>query len=255
MYQFLARAVFGTQEKIRSSKISQSKSTRYLLVPVTAVPVILLVGFSGLQSAAMSTAAPETTTVPAKQAAQTPIRQLPPDVAALQPTTQILTAASPTTKTTQRVYLAGKRVSFVPPAGFTAMTAEEIALKFPRRGANTPQHVYANERRSVAVAITFSQAQVSPEQLPELKNFLQKFIERAMPNIKWITQNFAVINNVRWVQLEFISRAIDTDIHNDAYFTSFDGKMLGFNFNSTVEQYDALSAELRKSRDSITISQ
>lgn len=64
-----------------------------------------------------------------------------------------------------------------------------------------------------------------------------------------------MIDNVRWIQLEFISSAIDTDIHNDAYFTSFDGKMLGFNFNSTVEQYDASSAELRQSRDSITISQ
>lgn len=64
MYQYLARAVFGTQEKIRSSKISQSKSTWCILLPVTAVPLILLVGFSGLQSAGMSTAAPETTTVP-----------------------------------------------------------------------------------------------------------------------------------------------------------------------------------------------
>lgn len=55
------------------------------------------------------------------------------------------------------------------------------------------------------------------------------------------------------MQLEFISRAIDTNIHNDTYFTSFDGKMLGFNFNSTVEQYGAHKAELLKSRDSIII--
>lgn len=55
------------------------------------------------------------------------------------------------------------------------------------------------------------------------------------------------------MQLEFISRAIDTNIHNDTYFTSFDGKMLGFNFNSTVERYGAHKAELLKSRDSIII--
>ncbi len=166
-----------------------------------------------------------------------------------------LTQTAQTANTTKRVYLAGRRVSFVPPAGFTPMTAEEIAIKFPKRGGNPPQHVYANERRSVSVAITFSPAKISPEQLPELKNFLPKFLELAIPEIKWITQDFAVINNIRWVQLEFISRAIDTKIHNDAYFTSFDGKMLGFNFNSTVEQYDAVSDQLIKSRDSITISQ
>lgn len=204
------------------------------ILPFAAVPLILLVAYSGQRS-------PEFT------ATQTL------SVAAPQPIPQIQTS-SPTTNTKNRVYLAGRRVSFVPPAGFTAMTPEEIASKFPPNG-NQPQYVYANKRRSVSVAITFSPARVSPEQLPELKNFLSKFLERVRPDIKWITQDFAVINKLRWIQLEFISSAIDTDIHNDAYFTSFDGKMLGFNFNSTVEQYDALCAELRKSRDSINISQ
>lgn len=204
------------------------------IVPFVAIPLILIAGHSE------------------QQLIQTLLTQAQlPVVAAPQPSTQIQPPASPTTET-QRVYLAGKRVSFVPPAGFTAMTPEEIALKFPQ-GTNQPQPVYANKRRTVSVAITFSQAQVSPEQLPELKNFLPKFLELAVPDIKWITQDFTVINKVRWIQLEFIIKAIDTNIHNDAYFTSFDGKMLGFNFNSTVEQYDAVKAELRKSRDSIII--
>lgn len=171
-----------------------------------------------------------------------------------QPASDIQVAASPSTKNTERIYLAGRRVSFVPPAGFTAMTPKEIVIKFPNRGGTPPQHVYANERRSVAVAITFSSARVSPQQLPELKNFLPKFLERAMPQIKWIAQDFVTISNARWVHLEFISRAIDTNIHNDTYFTSFEGKMLGFNFNSTTEQYNAVSAEIRKSRDSIKIT-
>jgi len=156
-------------------------------------------------------------------------------------------------ETARRVYLADKRVSFVPPPGFTPMTAEEIALKFPDYD-RLPKYVYGNERRTVTVAITFSPANISPGQLPELKNFMVKFLTPVIPNIKWITQDFAVINNVRWVQLEFISQAIDTKIHNQIYLTSFQGRMLGFNFNSTVEKYDALKAELRKSRDSILVN-
>lgn len=197
------------------------------IVQFAALPLILIAGWSGQLE-------PEVTATPAPHLI-----------------TQIQTPASLTTKT-QKVYLAERRVSFVPPPGFTAMTPEEIAFKFPS-GANQPQYVYANKRRTVSVAITFSQAQISPEQLPELKNFLPKFLELAVPDIKWITQDFTVINKVRWIQLEFISSAIDTNIHNDAYFTSFDGKMLGFNFNSTVEEYDAVNAELIKSRNSITI--
>jgi hypothetical protein len=63
-------------------------------------------------------------------------------VAAPQPITQIQTAASSTSKTIERVYLPGRWVSFVAPAGFTAITPEEIALKFPPNG-NQPQYVYA----------------------------------------------------------------------------------------------------------------
>lgn len=204
------------------------------IAPFAAVALMLMAGYSGLRS-------PEVTATQTRP------------VAAPQPIPQIQTP-SPTTNTKNRVYLAGRRVSFVPPADFTAMTPEEITLKFPSNG-NQPQYVYANQRRSVSVAITFSPAKISPQQLPELKTFLPKFLERVKPDIKWITQNFTMIDNLRWIQLEFISSAIDTDIHNDAYFTSFDGKMLGFNFNSTVEQYDASSAELRQSRNSITIRQ
>lgn len=134
------------------------------------------------------------------------------------------------------------------------MSPAEIALKFPNYSGNRPKYVYANDRRSVSIAITMPPAQLSPQQLPELKNFLPKFLSQAMPTIQWLKQDFVTINRVRWVQLEFISSALDTKIHNDTYFTSFDGKMLGFNFNSTIEQYDSVSAELHKSRDSIVVS-
>ena len=196
---------------------------RCAVVSVAAMPLILSVGYIGVRSQPVATA------------------------------NTLQLAASPTTNATKRVSLVGGRVSFVPPAGFTAMTGQEIALKFPNRGGNPPKYVYANQRRNVGVAITFSSARLSPKQLPELKNAMSKFLEQAMLNIKWITQGFVQINSLRWVQLEFISRAIDTNIHNDTYFTSFDGKMLGFNFNSTVEQYGAHKAELLKSRDSIII--
>lgn len=154
-----------------------------------------------------------------------------------------------------KVDLQQGRISFIPPAGFTAMSPAEIALKFPNYSGNRPQYVYANARRTVSIAITMPPAQLTLQQLPELKNFLPKFLTRAMPKIQWLQQEFVTINNLRWLQLEFITPALDTDIHNDTYFTSFDSKMLGFNFNSTVEQYNSVRAELRKSRDSIVIKQ
>lgn len=153
-----------------------------------------------------------------------------------------------------RVSLEGNQISFVPPPGFTAMTAQEIALKFPR-GANPPKYVYANDRRSVAIAVTLSQASLTPEQLPELKQQMESFLEKGLPGLKWLDRGFVDINGVRWVKLEAKSKAIDTDIRNDMYFTSFNGKMLGFNFNSTVEMDTKARNALLKSRDSITLKQ
>lgn len=114
------------------------------IAPFAAVALMLMAGYNGQSS-------PEVT------ATQT----LP--VAAPQPIPQIQTL-SPTPNTKNRVYLAGRRISFVPPADFTAMTPEEITLKFPPYG-HQPQYVYANQRRSVSVAITFSPAKISPQHL------------------------------------------------------------------------------------------
>ncbi len=154
-------------------------------------------------------------------------------------------------KGTQRVELFKGKLSFVPPAGFTPMTEEEIAIKFPR--GNKPTHVYANKPGNVSIAITFSQANLKPEQLPQFKEFMESFLEKVFPEIKWIQRQLVDINKSRWVNLEMTSKAIDTTIHNDMYFTSFEGKMLGFNFNSTKAMYPSVGKALKKSKDSIEI--
>lgn len=220
--------------------------------PLSWSVVLLLLTFFGCGTSSPSsqaqapqetTPSPETTTTPASE--MTSPTQASPQAAP---------SASPNSssaKESGRVYFANDRVSFVPPPGFTPMTEQEIALKFP--GNNRPQHVYANDRRSVAVAITFSNANLTPEQLPELKAVMEEFLQKAKPDLKWVERDLITLNGIRWVKLESTTKAIDTDIHNDMYFTSFDGKMLGFNFNSTVEMYDKAKADLQKSRDSITI--
>lgn len=133
------------------------------------------------------------------------------------------------------------------------MTTEEINFKFPQRGGNQPQYAYANADRNVAIAVTFSSARVTPQQLPELQQVIRKSIGQAFPTAEWKSEEMTTINNTPWAHLAFISQAIDTKIYNDAYFTSLDGKMLGINFNSTVEQYERNHSELQKTRDSIVV--
>ena len=152
----------------------------------------------------------------------------------------------------ERVALGDGRVSFIPPAGFKKLTKEEIAKKFFR--GNPPQYVFANETSSTTVAITFSNAKVSPEQLPEYKEAMEAMLPRLIPGLQWLAREIVEISGREWFHLEMTSQAIDTDIHNHLYSTSFDGKALIFGFNSTVEEYPMMKEVLVKSAQSIKLS-
>lgn len=150
-----------------------------------------------------------------------------------------------------RVALADGKVSFVLPAGFQPMTEEQIQNKYPR--GNAPKHVFANDRQSVSIAVTFSPARLAPEQLDEFMQAMEQMLPQLAPDLKWQVKDFVVINGRRWGHFRFTTEAIDTNIMNDMYFTSFEGKALMINFNSAVSQYESVKSALEKSKNSIEV--
>lgn len=153
----------------------------------------------------------------------------------------------------ERVALGDGRVSFIPPAGFKQLTKEEIGQKYFR--GNPPHYVFANETLSTTVAVTFSNSKVSPEQLQEYKDAMEAALPRLTPGLQWVTREFVEIGGRKWFHFEMTSYAIDTDIHNHLYSTSFDGKALIFGFNSTVKEYPKMKEALEKSVQSIKLSE
>lgn len=152
----------------------------------------------------------------------------------------------------QAVSLEDGAVTFTLPQGFQAMSAELLATKYPA-GANAPQHAYATASTRVSLAVTFSPANVTMEQLPQLMQEFERLLPRLNPSIRWVTRELVEINGRRFVHLEFTSEAIDTPIHNHTFITSFRGKMLGFNYNATDEEYDAHRDALLRSSGSIQV--
>ena len=150
-----------------------------------------------------------------------------------------------------KVNLANGRLSFEVPNGFSAMNRDQIALKYPK--ASPPQYVYSNERGSVSIAVTFSKSAVTIGQLGELKSAMEQMLPRMTPGLQWITRETVSINGQAWVHLEMTSSAVDTDIHNHMYLTSFDGRMLGINMNSTTREYESIRAAFARSRNSMRI--
>ena len=146
------------------------------------------------------------------------------------------------------------RISFVPPEGFKPMSREDILFKFGRKGAaEAPEVVYSDERQSVSVAVGFRGRNLSAERLPELRRVLEADLERNLKGLEWRTREIIELNGVRWIHFNLKAAAIDTDVVNDMYGTVFDGRLLTFNFNSTVAQYDGHKESLEKSARSITV--
>ncbi|HYP01605.1 MAG TPA: hypothetical protein VER76_15550 [Pyrinomonadaceae bacterium] len=153
-----------------------------------------------------------------------------------------------------RVQLADGRVSFVPPAGFKLMSKEDINFKFGRNGAAyAPEIVYTNERQNVSVAITFAPARVTPEQLDDFQKAMEKSLEASIERLEWLAREQVTLKGVRWIHLSLKSGALDTDVYNEMYMTPLGPKVLMFNFNSTVAQYERHREALRKSAETITV--
>jgi hypothetical protein len=142
-------------------------------------------------------------------------------------------------------------ISFEGPKGFTVLTAEEIKSKYPNH--RPPAFVIGNDRRSTTIACNFRDDPLPAEAIVALKDQMGKMLEQVVPGIEWKEKKVTEVGGRQWIYYEMTSRAIDTDIYNIMLITSFRGKMLGFNFNSTKAEFPKVEAELRKSMASIVL--
>ena len=153
----------------------------------------------------------------------------------------------------EKVSLFDGRVSFSPPANFVKMTDELIAKKYPE--VKVPQVAFATAETTVSVVIGFAEERnLRPEQLPQFKEAFISYLEQAVSGIRWQTKELVEINGRRWIHLEYISkRSGDSEVHNDAYMTSLENRLLFFNFNSVVREYEKSKEVLERSKESIVV--
>lgn len=147
------------------------------------------------------------------------------------------------------IIVPGTGVSFVPPDGFTALTQQELDLKFPSK--NAPAQAVGNERRSTTIAYELKSVALPPDQLSSTLEAMADTLSRIVPGHTWIDKKLTSIADLQWVYLEFTSNAIDTQIHNIILLTSWQGQMLIFNFNSTASDFQQLELALRASIQSL----
>jgi hypothetical protein len=142
-------------------------------------------------------------------------------------------------------------ITFEPPPGFTELTPDEIARKFPMR--NGPLHAFGDETRGASISYAITQNAVPPDHLPELRQALTSIMMRIMPNLEMVKSDFIKINDQRWVILETITPAADQKIHNIEIATPYRGVMLILNFNSDERLFSSYRDELWASLQSVKI--
>lgn len=126
------------------------------------------------------------------------------------------------------------RLEILVPADFAQLDQSTIAVKYPT--AARPKTVLANASTSVSIAINHTDNLVAPRQLTQLRQQLEMAIRQSQPNATWSLSGMQSRHGRDWIQLEFQSEAVDTQIENIMVATSVDGRMLAISFNCTVAQ-------------------
>jgi hypothetical protein len=163
----------------------------------------------------------------------------------------VLTALAVPAAWADRVSIPGADATFETPQGFTALTAEEIAIKFPRQ--NAPRSAVGDERRRTTVAFELRDIAIPDDALPAVLESMAASLHRAVPGVEWKRRELVQMAGQRWVWLELTSTAIDADIYNIILMTSRKGKMLVFNFSTTKDFFPIHEAALRASIASIAL--
>ncbi|MBX3420052.1 MAG: hypothetical protein KF752_00710 [Pirellulaceae bacterium] len=142
-------------------------------------------------------------------------------------------------------------VRFYAPKSYTPLTKEEIEFKFPSNRA--PSYVIGNASRSTTIAFDVKNNPLHDDLDRGLNEFKTLF-DRIVPGIEWKGRKIIELQGQKWIYLEMVSRAADTNIHNIMLTTHYRGGMLIFNFNSTVEEFPEVESILRKCIETIKIN-
>jgi hypothetical protein len=154
----------------------------------------------------------------------------------------------------EEVSLLQGALRFTLPAGYTRLSEEELAAKFPRNN-RPPFAAFGNQRRNATIAFTISKQEnpFTEEKLPEFMAAMEKILPRMVAGLAWHKREVVTLQGRKWARLHFTAHAVDTDIKNAMYFTPFRGDILGVNLNATVAGWDKAAPAMTSAFGSIRL--
>jgi len=150
-----------------------------------------------------------------------------------------------------RYTFADGHISFVAPPGFNALPADWLAFKYPRAGA--PRQAVGNATLTTSIAYDLFEQRAPSQDLDALRRAVQENYAQ-LPNLRWVASDVRRVGDRDWAYMEFTAAASDEDIHNIVLLSVYDGRLLIFNFNSTVVEFPRVDRALRASMATIKIT-
>jgi hypothetical protein len=144
----------------------------------------------------------------------------------------VLDAAEPAL---QRQSLLGGRVSLLMPTGFTQMSAEMVAAKYPI--GSPPGHVYTNADSSVNLTLNHTPVPVTLDELEMVLESLKTHFKTTYPAAAWFRSEMRTIQGRPFALVELRTTLGVAVRRNIIVATSLDDRllMITFNVDTTIE--------------------
>ncbi|MEE9327523.1 MAG: hypothetical protein V3U71_09540 [Cocleimonas sp.] len=142
-------------------------------------------------------------------------------------------------------------ISFDAPASFVPMPPEYIKIKYPR--GNVPANVLTSDSTETTIAFDLRAKDLPQSQIEATGKAFETAFKKVVGGFILKSNKTVQLAGQKWMQLEFISNTIDSEVYNIMLITGYKGQMLVFNLNSTLEEFKKYEPALRKSIKTIVL--
>jgi hypothetical protein len=128
------------------------------------------------------------------------------------------------------ISLLSNRIKLLAPVELKSMSDEMWTAKYQRR--TRPILVLSDVDGEVNLLADMTQIPVSESQVTAFKDAQIQQLKKSRPDMVVIAEGVKTINGKNVGYFKFLTQAVDQKVFNYYFFTSVDGKLLLFSFNS-----------------------
>lgn len=163
----------------------------------------------------------------------------------------LVPAAAAKTQNTTNISIPETPISISLPNDYEIYGQDMIDLKF-QPGPQQPTWVAGSNDGTVSVAFSINSENISATPLAKAMNQMKMGLSQHRTELKWINTEIKKFKGKSWAHLEFISPALDSEIINNMFFSSYGKKMILLNINATTKEYAKHEESIQKIIKSIT---